>query len=307
MHIVSDSHIYRMTNDGPPTELLTCKELHCVDTSENVTVAMCDDGKLLVIRPRNDVREYETGITDPITSVLITQEEGMACLIGTENPRVYHFSENNSQAAAVESFNNLPCRANWFTPWGDPAALRNFAKTPDGYIYAAVHVGSIMRSPDWGVFWEPVTPTLHEDVHEVVTCPVVPSNVYVNTADAVFISTDRGCSWGQAAVNLRQRYGRAIAVHPSKPDWIMATLSDGPHGDNVHGQVFTTTDAGQHWTADGAPLPVPYADNIDTFHLRFTADGRRWAAFGKDLFMSRDVGSIWTHVWEAPESILMLV
>ena len=68
-------------------------------------------------------------------------------LVGEEGP-----------AERVVAFDELACREEWYTPWGGPPAVRTFAKTQDGFCYADIHVGSIMRSPDEGISWEPVTP-----------------------------------------------------------------------------------------------------------------------------------------------------
>ena len=43
--------------------------------------------------------------------------------------------------------------------------MRSLAHSGD-WVFADIHVGS-MRSPDRGTTWEPVTPDLDADVHQV--------------------------------------------------------------------------------------------------------------------------------------------
>ena len=87
-----------------------------------------------------------------------------------------------------------------------------------------------MRSLDEGISWEPVTPELHKDVHQVATCPADDNRVYANTQNGVYVSTDRGNSWVNRIEGLPVRYGTAIAVHPTDPDLLIATVQKGPRG-----------------------------------------------------------------------------
>jgi photosystem II stability/assembly factor-like uncharacterized protein len=153
--------------------------------------------------------------------------------------------------------------------------------------------------------WEPVTPDLHEDVHQVATSPQVDERVYANTANAVYLSDDRGKSWHHRSAGLPLVYGRAIAVHPQDPDCIMATVSRGPHGD-ARGRMYRTLDAGRSWdhVTDGFPESVP--GNIDTFHIAFSPDGDAWAIVGSVLYRSRNAGRHWESFWDASEEIVMI-
>ena len=158
-------------------------------------VSALSDGTLLVLS-ENDEKRIPTGIADPIASLLIVREDPLTLLIGTdEGAYVYRLVGEEGPAARVVAFDELECRKEWYTPWGGPPAVRTFAKTQDGFCYADIHVGSIMRSNDEGISWEPVTPELHKDVHQVATCPADDNRVYANTQNGVYVSTDRGHSW----------------------------------------------------------------------------------------------------------------
>ena len=253
-----------------------------------------------------DKYRFFTGIPGSIHSLLIVGEEPLRLLIGTEPPHLYWLSGEAEAAEQIGPFDELEVREKWYTPWGGPAAVRSLARSGDGWLYADIHVGSIMRSSDAGVSWEPVTPELHKDVHQVATCPANPDRVYAQTFDAFWLSTDRGDSWQHRAGDLGERYGRCVTVHPEDPDLILCTVSDGPHGDNVHGQLYRSEDGGRNWehVADGFPESSP--DNIDTFHVTFTPDGTAWAIAGRNIFIGRDRASHWERFWRAPEAPIML-
>lgn len=175
-------------------------------------------------------------------------------------------------------------------------------KTKDGWVYADIHVGSIMRSPDQGDSWEPVEPTLHKDVHEVATSPSDPERVYANTYLSVYVSDDRGEVWSHRSGALRERYGRGVAVHPREPDVLLCGVSDGPSGGNVHGQLFWTEDAGDNWVHVVDGFPESTRKNIDTFHIRFTGDFA-WVSDENNLYHSRDKGRTFELFWKASEEI----
>lgn len=267
-------------------------------------VAAMQDGTVLFFAP-GGATEVRSDIAGHITSLLLLPGR-QEVLIGTEPPHLY-LQGGQGPARRVEAFDRLECRRRWRTPWGGPPAVRSLAGTPDGWVYADIHVGSIMRSPDAGVSWAPVGAGLDEDVHQVATCPGAPHRVYANTAQAVYVSDDRGHAWQHRSNELEGRYGRAIAVYPQRPDWLLASVSDGPHEGDVHAELYRTTDAGRHWLHVTEGFPPSGPANIDTYHLAFSGDGDAWAAIDHTLYLSTDAGHHWRKAWQADEPIRMLV
>lgn len=302
MLIATSSMLYRLEDGGEPERVLEGARIARVAEGSRVDVVASRDGEVCVLGDAPG-EWIATGLDEPITSLLILDEAEPAVLIGTEAPQLYLLL--GATTTRNEAFASLPCRSSWHTPWGGPAALRSLAAAED-YVYADIHVGSIMRSSDRGRTWEPVTPDLHEDVHEVNTCPAGPERVYATTARAVYVSDDRGNSWHHRAKDLGARYGRAIAVAPGDPDLVLTSVSDGPHGDDVHGQLFVTQDAGLSWTHVSEGFPDSTKANIDTFHVTFSPHGLAWAMVGRALYVGEDRATRWRQIWEAPEPILML-
>jgi photosystem II stability/assembly factor-like uncharacterized protein len=302
MLVATSSMLYRLSDSVEPELVLEGVRVARVAEGSRVDVVASRDGDVCVLR-RSPGDWTSTGIEEPITSLLIVDEAQPAVLIGTEAPQLYLLSRSTTTRNA--SFASLPCRPSWHTPWGGPAALRSLAAAGDS-VYADIHVGSIMRSCDKGRTWEPVTPDLHEDVHEVGTCPAAPERVYATTARAVYISDDRGQSWQHRAEDLGARYGRAVAVAHGDPELILTSVSDGPHGDDVHGQLYVSHDAGLSWAHVCEGFPGSTKANIDTFHVTFTPDGLAWATVGRTLYVGEDRATRWRQAWEAPEPILML-
>ncbi|MFW6132687.1 MAG: WD40/YVTN/BNR-like repeat-containing protein [Planctomycetota bacterium] len=308
MLLATATRIYCLdTNAEPgrePLELAARGAAHVVEGSRFAAAAL-RDGTILVWDGTEQPRGIDTGIEEPITSLLILSgAEGRHLLAGTEGAHVWRIGYE--RAERIRTFDELDCRTSWHTPWGGPPAVRSLAATPDGWVYADIHVGSIMRSPDRGRSWEPVAPELNEDVHQVATCPAAPARVYANTARGVYVSDDRGASWNHRAADLDDRYGRAIAVAPDDPELLLATVSDGPHGDDVRAGMFRSDDAGRTWrqVTDGFPASSP--ENINTHRVAFSADGTGWAAVGHALYIGRDRATTWHALCELPERIEMI-
>jgi photosystem II stability/assembly factor-like uncharacterized protein len=239
-----------------------------------------------------------------VDCLLILREDPIEVLAGTLDARLFRVTD--AGAERIETFDALEVRREWRTPWGGPPSVRSLAAEPTGWVYADIHVGSIMRSPDAGESWQPVTPQLHEDVHQVNTTPAGGGRVYANTAEAVYLSDDNGQSWTDRGEGLDDRYGRCITVSPGDADLVLATVSDGPHGDNVHGQLYRSEDAGRTWThiCEGFPGSTP--ENINTYHVAFETDEIAWALAGDVLHAGTRRGWDWTSVVRCPEEPIMI-
>jgi hypothetical protein len=307
MIIATDNTVYLLEKDdseSKPSLILESLEVRrIVEGKERSVVATAENN--IIVLDSNEKRIFETGIKDRIDSLCIVNEKPLDLLIGTTPPYIYRIDEEGP-TQRIKTFDDLEVRNQWYTPWGGPAAVRSMASTKGGWIYADIHVGSIMRSPDYGISWEPVIPALHKDVHEVTTTPKSDRRLYANTYLSVYISEDNGDSWEHRSKGLNNRYGRGIAVNPENPDTILCGVSDGPRGVNVNGQLYYTDDAGRNWIHINKGFPESTKKNIDTFHIAYADKDVAWATDEESLFISRDQGKTWKTHWKAPDVILML-
>ena len=152
--------------------------------------------------------------------------------------------------------------------------------------------------PDEGISWEPVTPELHKDVHQVTTCPTDDNRVYANTGNGVYVSANRGYSWKNRIEGLPVRYGTAIAAHPADPDLLIATVQNGPRGGGAY--LCRSENGGRTWTQLNDQF-TESIDRISTGCIAFTPDGTAWAAIGKTLYIGQDRATVWNAFWTAPE------
>ena len=307
MFIATYNAIYTIEDNGHNEPIQVYKGIDHQDLGYGAMISLSNgqaivfalsDGTLLLLS-EGDTKRIPTGIEDPIASLLLVRENPLTLLIGTdEGAYVYRLVGEEGPAERVVAFDELPCREDWYTPWGGPPAVRTFAKTQDGFCYADIHVGSIMRSPDEGISWEPVTPELHKDVHQVTTCPADDNRVYANTANGVYISADRGHSWENRIEGLPVRYGTAIATHPADPDLLIATVQNGPRGGGAW--LCRSENGGRTWTQLNDQLTESIG-RISTGCIAFTSDETAWAAIGKTLYIGQDRATVWTPFWTPPE------
>ncbi|MFC1804069.1 WD40/YVTN/BNR-like repeat-containing protein [Thermoproteota archaeon] len=306
MLLSTKTSLYHLYEDGSkaPESIYTSSDLRRVQEGDKRNVIALGDGRIIV-QGSGEQKILDSGIKERIDSILVVKEDPLILLIGCTPPNLYRLVDNENNAQLISTFQELSVRDQWYTPWGGPAAVRSMDKTKDGWVYANIHVGSIMRSPDQGESWEPVEPTLHKDVHEVAASPINPERVYANTYLSVYVSDDRGETWSHRSGALRGRYGRGIAVHPTEPDVLLCGVSDGPSGGNVNGQLYWSENAGRNWVHVVDGFPDSTRRNIDTFHIKF-AGGFAWVSDDNTLYLSLDKGRSFELFWYAPEEITVI-
>jgi len=219
---------------------------------------------------------------------LLAGAEG-ACLVGTSGARLFKIGNGDPQA--IESFDAIPDREEWYTPWGGPPDTRSLAMGPNGLL-VNVHVGGVWRTNGTG--WvESVA--ADQDVHQVVA---VDTTIAVAAATGVGQSRDGGKSWAWTSDGLHASYCRAVTVAEG---WLLVSASTGP-GTNRGGVYRAPLDGtAKPFTPCGADgsLPRSFPYNVDTFEL--TAQGPQ-VALGTptgDLYLSEDSGETWRLLADA--------
>jgi hypothetical protein len=309
MQVVTGSAFYRFEDGGARSAFcISGQDIVCAAAGRDVYAAALSDESIIVVGPEGE-QQIGGRLPHPARCMLMLNEEPLRVLVGTQGAHLFELRQKDSgyELAKIDSFEGVEGRESWYTPWGGPPSVRSLAGSADGRLYADIHVGGIVRSADGGETWEPVNRDIHEDVHQIAVTPADPDALYANTAKGVFVSPDHGKTWHHRADDLDQRYGRAIAVHPDNPDLLLASVSDGPRGRDVNGQLYRSEDRGRSWAHVTQGFPPSTSGNIDTYHVAFAKDGQAYAAVESALFRSRDDGRTWSRIWTAPDPIKQLL
>src|SRR5207244_8211911 len=164
----------------------------------------------------------------------------------------------------VEACETVEGRAEWYTPWGEPADVRSLAVGLDGSIYVNVHVGGVVRSRDAGRTWLP-TLDIEMDVHQVIAHPTRADMVLVAAYEGFGVSRDGGASWQFITDGMHAHYGRALGV---AGETVLVSTSTGPGGRKATLYRKLLDGATEFTRCEGLPW---FTDNIDTACL--AADG----------------------------------
>jgi hypothetical protein len=244
------------------------------------------DGAWAIVE-RNAVVSLDSGVTvttAPLTAQCV-KSFGDGALVGTETARLFVF-DGVETITPVESFDRIPTRDEWYTPWGAPPDTRSLTVTADGAALVNVHVGGVWRSEDDQ--WIEVV-DVDNDTHSVVAALSGP-RVAIAAAVGHGSSVDGGRTFTWTEHGLHGSYARAVAF---AGDYVLLTASTGPF--TKHGAIYRCPIDGDgpfEKCTSGLPEWFPY--NIDTFQL---SANNELAVFGTDdgdVFVSADEGSTWT-------------
>lgn len=225
-----------------------------------------------------------------------------AILAGTEPARGFRSFDCGQSWSELKAIARLESTADWFLPYSPRAgALRNFAATSAGELYASVEVGGLLHSPDGDETWRVVSvdprPRVHDDIHQVLVDPGNDERLFVAMGGAlvdrthgqwldgprqiggVAVSEDCGRSW----TKLLRDYTRAVMIPSSAPEWLIAA----PAQRTDHGGWITgSLDRGKTWDVIDAGIETPMDDMVERFEE--APDGSIWAlCSGGRVFAAR--------------------
>ena len=278
------------------------KPIHDVPfQTASVRAGDIDQDRLSVIVNDREVWTYASGVwnqqvsTDVILNCICWTPDNRL-LVGTERARLAWVTEG--ELNFIDSFDAVPERKLWKTPWGGPPDVRSLAVSTDGTIYANIHVGWIVRSRDGGKTWKNLREGLEMDVHQVATHPSNPAIVFAATASGFYLSRDHGDTFTHQRSGMPYYYQRACACFPESDVYLVST-SRGPHS-RVDAQLYRSDDAGENWALVNG-LPGHIGENIDTFQI-ITVGGSNALVVVDDtaLYRTDDRGLNWQKVADYP-------
>jgi len=291
---MADPDVWLLTAQGIRT---TGGELRARVSFDASAVAAGDvrDGAASVIVNEHEVWTHSGGTWKKeassdveLYSVLRTAQ---GILVGTEAARLAVVE--SGRLRFLKSFDGVPERRYWDTPYGAPPELRSLALAADGTIYADVHVGWVVRSMDGGLTWKSVREGLDRDVHMVAAHPTKAGTIFAATADGFHISHDHGDTWHRRPQGMPYLYQRAVACFPDREVYLASTAK---HNGGAGAMLFRSDDEGAHWT-EVEGLPKRLERNIDTWQVAALSAGRAFAVTGDDtLHASEDWGRTWREV-----------
>lgn len=153
-------------------------------------------------------------------------------------------------------------------------------------IYAALQVGSMIKSTDAGKTWSLIESErgFDSDVHTILLSPANSETVLIATGGhdyrkgasggrALFRSSDAGQSWKPMGLEFSQEYSIPLVVHPSRPNVLYSALANGqpnlwrrPTG--AESVVIRSEDGGETWNQ----LDLGLADASRYFPAAITFD-----------------------------------
>ena len=207
--IGTEAGLWQLGDGTPePVEVFAARELTALARDGARTWALVEGRTLWAKSEGGPWREHGV-IEGPTATCLAASPGGM--LVGTEHARLLRLARGT--LSRVESFERVEGRDEWYTPWGDPAAVRSLAVATNGTIHANVHVGGVARSRDGGRSWAP-TVDVEADIHQVLAHPTRPDVVLAAAYEGFGISRDGGDSWQFVTDGMHAHYSRRW---PSRP------------------------------------------------------------------------------------------
>jgi hypothetical protein len=214
---------------------------------------------------------------------------GGRALVGTSDARLVTVGVPGAPVTEP-SFDAIPSRKEWSTPWGGAPDTRSLATSSDGPI-VGVHVGGVWRIE--GEQWIEAVPP-EADNHQVTANGDL---VAVAAAIGVGQSNDGGRTWGWHDEGLHAPYCRAAALTDG---WLIVSASTGPGSrrgalyrrpiDEPHRPFIPCGDSGKD------DLPAAFTHNIDTFELAASGNLAAMGTPTGELYLSEDSGATWTII-----------
>jgi hypothetical protein len=205
-------------------------------------------------------------------------------LIGTSEAHLLEVVTGSFSVSPVESFDRIPTRDQWYTPWGGPPDTRSITVMPDGTPLVNVHVGGVWRGEEAGRWREVVD--VENDTHQILAA----GDAVVAAAAVGFgQSEDDGRTFSWTTNGLHDTYCRAVTV---ADDVALVSASTGPF--THHAAVYVRAlDSAEPFVRCDDGLPEWFQSNIDTFQLAARGSVVALGTDTGEVFVSEDAGASW--------------
>ncbi len=200
---------------------------------------------------------------------------------GTHPAHLYVSDDTGESWRELEGFQELPSRAEWFTPrHRNEAHIRSLNVHPDepDRVIAGVEVGGVHVSDDRGETWTERRDGLQDDVHHVLV--LAPTEYVASCGDGLYRTRDAGRNWTRLDGDLSGRYFREACAYDGR---LYAAAARDPPGTwkgefGANAGLFVSEDGGDTFTTvsyPGEPREILLAwDVLDGSVIAGTNGGR---------------------------------
>jgi photosystem II stability/assembly factor-like uncharacterized protein len=217
--------------------------------------------------------------------------DGADVWLGSDPAGVFRFTDDGFKR--IPTFDGMPGREQWTTPWGAPASVRSMDIGDDETLWVNVHVGGIARSTDGGSTWQR-TIDMNVDVHQVFVVPGAPKTVVAACGEGgLAMTTDGGATWSMATNGLSSPYCRAVAV---AEDTVLLSCQDDNRGGNTSLYRRPLDKPDEPFVPCAGGLPERLPGSIDTFAVTTFGEEAAVALPTGDLYISADAGYAWRRL-----------
>ena len=222
--------------------------------------------------------------------------DGAGVYVGTSEAHLYRATEAGLER--VESFDEVPERHLWHTPWGGPPGTWSMTTAAAGEVVVNVHVGGLVRSTDGGESWQQTRLDIADDVHQVHFD--ARRRRFLVAAYRGYGTSDDGDEWFYENVGLHAHYLRSVA---SSEDTVYVGASRGPGGEEAAlyrrpadgSAPFVRCEVGS-----GEWLP----GNVDAPALAVEGEITVVGTEAGEVHVSRDQGESWSCVARELPSVI---
>src|ERR1043166_1552309 len=110
-----------------------------LSSSRNLAFALDITGQVFSKQAGVEWREVSTNSVAEVSRSLFAHPGNGTLYLGTEPPRLYRLTE--AGWVLVADLMALGWAADWYTPYGDPPAVRSFSSSDGDNFYLSIHVG----------------------------------------------------------------------------------------------------------------------------------------------------------------------